>query len=59
MGESMGIILFSLISPFLIGPLRKYRSVPASAIAKAMLHLANSGKTGTSILLSDQIKAFE
>lgn len=59
MGESMGIILFSLISPLLIGPLRKYRSVPASAIAKAMLHLANSGKTGTNILLSDQIKAFE
>jgi len=58
-GESIGIVLFKLISPLLIGPLRKYKPVSAHAIAKAMLHQAQAGTHGIHILLSDAIKKFE
>jgi len=58
-GESMGIVLFKLISPLLIGPLKKYKPVSAHAIAKAMLHHAQTETRGTQVLLSDEIKKFE
>lgn len=58
-GESIGIGLSKLISPLLIGPLRKYKPVSAYAIAKAMLHGAQTETRGTQILLSDEIKKFE
>ena len=54
-GESMGIWLFKLISPLLLGPLKKYRPVSADSIAKCMLVMAESENKGTRVLLSDEI----
>ncbi len=59
MGESIGIWLFKIISPLLIGPLRKYQSVSAHSIALAMIHEANGENKGTSVLLSDEIKKYK
>lgn len=58
-GESIAIRLFTLINPLLMGPLRKYKSVSANAIAKAMVHEAQTDNRGTQILLSDELKKFE
>ncbi|MBC7588877.1 MAG: oxidoreductase, partial [Chitinophagaceae bacterium] len=40
-GEKIGMILSAIINPILIGPLKKYKSVSAMAIAKAMMHFAS------------------
>ncbi len=59
MGESIGISLFQIINPILVGPLKKYQSVSAHSIALAMVHEANSENKGTSVLLSDEIKKYK
>lgn len=53
-GERFGIFLFRLIGPLLIGSLKKYRAVQASAIAAKMIQLANSNEK-SQIIESDQI----
>jgi len=58
-GEYFGLIFMSIINPLLIGPLKKYKSVSALAIAKAMMHFASLNEAGNHILLSDEIKKFE
>ncbi len=40
-GEKFGIILFKLLTPILVGPLRKMRPIEAEIVAKAMVKLAN------------------
>ena len=40
-GEKIGIILFKLLTPILVGPLRKMRPIRAEMVAKAMVKLAN------------------
>jgi len=40
-GEKFGIIIFKLLTPVLIGPLRKMRPIESEKIAKAMIKLAN------------------
>ena len=40
-GEKIGIIIFKLLTPILIGPLRKMRPIRSEKIAKAMIKLAN------------------
>ncbi len=40
-GEKFGIILFKLLTPILVGPLRKMRPIRAEMVAKAMVKLAN------------------
>ncbi|WP_367897539.1 oxidoreductase [Leptospira sp. WS58.C1] len=56
LGEKIGSKLAFLINPLLIGPFKKYRSVHAKTVAKSMLNLAWSGKTGKQIIESDQIQ---
>ncbi len=58
-GEIFGLIFLKLINPLLLGPLKKYRSVSALAIAKAMMHFASLNETGSKVILSDEIKNFE
>ncbi|MEY8020531.1 NAD-dependent epimerase/dehydratase family protein [Muriicola sp. SD30] len=41
-GEKIAKMIFTVLNVFLIGPLRKYRSIPAEDIAKSMLWLANN-----------------
>lgn len=54
LGELLGTFLFKLISPLLIGSLKKYRPIKAKNIAKTMIHLAKA-KPNNSIILSDKI----
>lgn len=57
--EKLVIGLLKAIDPLMIGPLKKYRTVSAKAIASAMLYYANKKETGTIIVLSEEIKEFE
>jgi uncharacterized protein YbjT (DUF2867 family) len=40
-GETIGIFVFNLISPFLLGPLKKMRPIHSETVAKAMIKAAN------------------
>ncbi len=53
--EKMGLVVFKLIQPVLIGKLKKYRIVNAETIAQAMIHLANSNNHYEGIITSDHI----
>jgi len=59
LGEKIGLILFSIVEPLLVGPLRNYTSVKASAIAACMLQKAIENNTGTFTILSGDIKKWE
>ncbi len=55
-GEKIAIIIYGWINPFLVGSLRKYRSIPAAHIAQSMVaHALLENEKGTTILLSDKI----
>ena len=55
MGEKIAIILSGIISPFMLGPLRKYKPIQASDIALGMLKIAKQDLNGFYIFESDQI----
>ena len=40
-GEIIGIFVFNLISPFLLGPLKKMRPIHSETVVKAMIIVAN------------------
>jgi len=40
-GEKIGIFVFKLLSPFLLGPLKKMRPIHSETVAKAMIRAAN------------------
>ena len=48
--------LFKLIDPLLIGPLNKYKSIPAETVAKVMLNQSLKNSSGIFTYPSDQIK---
>jgi uncharacterized protein YbjT (DUF2867 family) len=54
-GEQVGAVLLRLLNPLLLGPLRKYRAVPALSVARAMLRAAEDDGGGVLIHLSDEI----
>ena len=54
LGEKIGIIIFKLLNPLFIGPLKKMRSIHSETIAKAMIKLANENNN-QKIFESDQI----
>ena len=54
LGEKFGIILFKLLTPILVGPLRKMRPIRAEIVAKAMVKLANEN-INQSIFESNEI----
>ena len=41
-GEKIGILTFSALSPLLFGPLKKMRPISSENVAKAMIKIANS-----------------
>jgi uncharacterized protein YbjT (DUF2867 family) len=55
LGEKIGIVLAKILSPLMIGGLRKYRGVEASKIAQKMQQCANQGLTGVHFVESDKI----
>ena len=40
-GEKIGIFVFKLLSPLLLGPLKKMRPIHSETVAKAMIRTAN------------------
>jgi uncharacterized protein YbjT (DUF2867 family) len=48
--------LAPLLSPILLGPLRKYRAIPATAVARAMVRLARERFTGVRVVESDELQ---
>ena len=40
-GEKIGIFVFKLLSPLLLGPLKKMRPIHSETVAKAMIIIAN------------------
>mgnify|MGYP000406048406 FL=1 len=59
LGEKIGIIIFKLLNPLFIGPLKKMKSIHSETIAKAMIKLANSNinqKIFESDKISDLVK---
>lgn len=53
--EKIGIAIFKLLQPLMVGKLKKYRLIEAETIAKAMMHLANE-KPEIQIIESDKIQ---
>ena len=54
--ELVGVFLGKLLSPLMIGPLRKYAPVSADSIARSMLAAAIHPVPGTRMVLSGEIK---
>ena len=49
LGEGVGIAVSRVVSPLMVGPLRKYRPIAADAVAAAMVRAALGGKPGVII----------
>ena len=59
-GEKIAAGINKILNYILIGPLRKYQSVSAKAIAKAMISYASNPQVfGKVVISSDRIKDFE
>jgi uncharacterized protein YbjT (DUF2867 family) len=54
-GEAVGIVVTRALSIALIGPLRKYRAIPAGTVAEAMVSAANSEERGVHVYQYDEI----
>lgn len=54
-GEDFAKLLTKVIDPILIGPFRKYRSIHAKQVAKAMFNVAKKAESGIHRYESDQI----
>lgn len=54
--EKIGILLFKLVEPLFLGKLKKYKTIYASNIAKAMIYLANNINYTEKIISSDTIE---
>ena len=53
-GEKIGILTFRLLSPLLLGPLKKMKPINSEKVAKAMIKIANENLRKT-IFESDEI----
>ena len=54
-GEKIGETLMRILKPIMVGPLRKFRAIPAAVVAKAMLQKANENARGIYVYQSDEI----
>ena len=54
--EKIGLVVFKVIQPLFIGPLKKYKIINADSIAQAMLNLANATSNTDVIITSDDIE---
>jgi len=55
--EALAQRLAPLAAPLLVGPLRKYRAIDATAVARAMVRLARDGFHGVRVVENDEIAA--
>lgn len=56
-GEAVAALLGRLVAPALVGPLRRYRPIPAAAVAWAMVRVAHQRLPGRRIYESEAIAA--
>lgn len=54
--EKMGVWVLRILSPFLLGPLRKFRAIEAKAVAYAMVKMSVAERQGIHIWQSDEIQ---
>ena len=54
LAERIGILFARILSPLMIGPIKKYRPIKAKSVARAMMNLANSS-TGKIIYESNEL----
>jgi uncharacterized protein YbjT (DUF2867 family) len=59
LGEKVGSVLMGGLKFAMLGPLRKYRSIPAQVVAKAMLQMAIDNGGGIKIHQSDEIASYQ
>ena len=55
LGEILGKFFMTLINPFMIGPLKKYRGIHAKTIAQGMTFHLDNNRQGVSVFESDKI----
>ncbi len=56
LGEMIGKVIMTGLSFLFIGPIRKYKAIQGSAVAKAMIKIALQNKTGNAVYRSDEIE---
>ena len=54
--EKVGKVMLNFINPFFLGTLRKYKSISAESIARAMVAIANKPELDVERIPSDEIK---
>ena len=54
LGEKIGVLTFRLLSPLLLGPLKKMKPINSETVSKAMIKIANEN-LGKTIFESDEI----
>lgn len=54
--EKIGLMVFKIIQPLLIGKLKNYKIINAETIAQAMINVANSSSNTAVIITSNAIK---
>ncbi|WP_339648439.1 NAD(P)H-binding protein [uncultured Salegentibacter sp.] len=54
--EKVGKVMLNFINPFFLGTLRKYKSISAESIARAMVAIANKPELDVVRIPSDEIK---
>jgi len=57
-GENLAIVAAKLLKPVLAGPLRKYRAIPAEAVARAMVECAVRSEAGRHEYAYDAMRPF-
>lgn len=55
--EAVSEPVLKLLSPLLVGPLRKYRAIEGEAVARALRRLLRDAKPGVSVFESDAVAA--
>lgn len=55
LGEQLSALVLGVLRPVLRGPLRKYRAIEATIVARAMLRSAEADETGQQVHSSDAI----
>lgn len=56
-GERVAMVLTPLFQPLLMGPLRRYRSIAASDVARAMVRIAREAPRGPNVFEYDGMRA--
>jgi uncharacterized protein YbjT (DUF2867 family) len=55
-GEMVGIFFMQIFGGLMVGPLKKYRGIESQQVARAMVALAQEGRTGYVVVNSDVLQ---